>query len=295
MLRVVQSEWYRGVHSWRFWVALALTVFILVLAMVQSGNPLRPPLTPRQYNFYTQTLMALGGYLDALWPVVLPAVAVLTLGDSLAIDRRRGVDTAVITRLGWARYLAGKWTGNALVSGVVVALAAIVTMGVSAITYPLGLPRLLGWKLTPALLQSLSYQVKMSGVFANTYPPEFQPHFFWAAPGLYLALAIVTALWATIAVSGLSVAAAIWIRPPIVTLVSPVVLFLAGDVLSQTPLMRGHLIPSVYAGAYLYFVSSPRHWFELALYWVGPIAVVGVLLSWMMAVRKEWPERSMGR
>ena len=74
--------------------------------------------------------MALGGALTALWPGLIPVVAALRAGDTMAVDR-----------VGWARYLRGKlidyamhWTASGSVTmewtlgyGLLLLLAATTT------------------------------------------------------------------------------------------------------------------------------------------------------------------------
>ncbi len=116
MVSVIRSEWYRGIRSRRFWVTVALALVLFGITMVLYANPLVPQLTPRTNNIYTVTLAFLGNFFQALWPVLLPVIAVLPAGDSMAVDRRRGVDAALITRVGWTSYFGGKVVGNGLLS-----------------------------------------------------------------------------------------------------------------------------------------------------------------------------------
>lgn len=291
MVSVIQSEWFRGLRSWRFGVAVALALVLFLVTMVQYATPLLVQLTPRMNNLYTVTLAFLGSSFQAIWPVLLPAIAVLPAGDGMAVDRRRGVDAAVITRVGWPPYLGGKIVGSALVSVAAVAIAIGVAMGITAVLYPLTLPRYLGWTLNTAL----SYKVKMSGVFGQIYAPPFHPHLFWAAPGLYLALAIAVALWVTAVLSTLSVAAAIWVRQPILTLAVPTVLYLGANVASQSLLHDGHLNPVVYAGAYLYWNPPLHSWVGLFLYWAALATIILLAMGWVGFRRREWPSRSVGQ
>lgn len=291
MVSVIRSEWYRGIRSWRFWVTVALALVLFGITMVLYANPLVPQITPRTNNIYTVTLAFLGNFFQALWPVLVPVIAVLPAGDSMAVDRRRGVDASMITRVGWTSYFGGKLVGNALVSVVAVAVAIGVAMGAEAVVYPVTLPRYLGWTFNNAL----SYQVKLSGVFGQVYAPAFHPHLFWAAPGLYLILAIGVALWVTAILSTLSVVAAIWIRPPILTMVAPILLYLAANVATQSFLYNGHLNPVVYAGVYLYWHPPLHSWIAVFLYWAVPGAIVVGVMGWIGIRHREWPARSVGQ
>lgn len=291
MVSVIRSEWYRGIRSWRFGVTVVLALVLFGITMVQYANPLVTQITPRTNNIYTVTLAVLGNFFLALWPILLPMIAVLPAGDSMAVDRRRGVDATMITRVGWAFYVGGKIVGNALVSVVAVSLAFAVAAAVEAMVYPLSLPRYLGWTLNNAL----PYKVKMSGVFGQVYGPTFHPHFFWAAPDLYLIMAIGVALWVTAILSTLSMVAAIWIRPPILTMAAPTLLYLAANVAAQSFLYNGHLNPVVYAGAYLYWHPPLHSWIAVFLYWAVPGAIVVAIMGWVGLRRREWPARSVGQ
>lgn len=288
MRHMVRAEWSRGIRSWRLWVAVAATIGMLLLSGLQYAQPWYANPTPRSVNFFTVSLMALGAYLLAFWPVLIPIVAALPAGDSLAVDRRRGVDGLAITRVGWTRYLWGKLFGTMLVAVAAMGIAIAAVEAAFAAAFPIALPRFLGWTVNSAL----PYRVKISGVFAETYPPSFHPHFFWAGPGLYVALVVATALWATAALAGLSTAAAVWVRQPLLTLAIPMILFFSGDVLTQAA-WSDRLIPSVYAGAYLWWVPSAGSWAGVGLYWAVVIAAPVLVMGWMILQRREWP-RSVG-
>jgi hypothetical protein len=292
MVSVIQSEWHRGLRAWRFWATMALTLSIFLASVFQYA-PLgvsAPPI-PHYINFFSMTLAFLGSYLFALWPVAIPLLAALPAGDSLAVDRRRGADALAITRVGWARYLWGKLVGNALLAVAAVAVPMAVAAAAAVARFPAALPPFLGWVYNA----SLPYRVKQSGVFGDQYHPAFQAHFFWATPGLYVIVACLMALWATVALASVSIAASVWVRVSLVTLAIPVGLFWVGNFVSQG--MASPLIPSVYAGAYLYWPTrmDPPSWGALALYWALPaLATVGVL-AWMGLRRREWPSSSMGQ
>lgn len=178
MLEVVQVEWYRGTRSWRFWVAASLAFLLFLLTMYQYANPWVYEDIPRWNNFYVVILYFLGGYLNSLWVVLIPLLAVLPGGDSLAVDRRRGADALAVTRVGWSRYLWGKLLGNALVSVVAVGVAVAIAAAIAVVVYPKALPLYLGWKFNP----SLPLKVRLSGTFGSVYPPSLAPHFFGEPP-----------------------------------------------------------------------------------------------------------------
>lgn len=139
---------------------MALTVFVFVLTIQEYAPPanVRAVPIPRFYNFYTVSLALLGAYPDSLWIVVVPILAALPAGDNVSIDRQRGVDATMITRVGWSRYLWGKLLANLTLAGGTTALAMATTLGVVALRYPVGLPRFLGWTVN----NSLPFRVEAS-------------------------------------------------------------------------------------------------------------------------------------
>lgn len=289
MANVIRAEWYRATHSWRFWVTMALAIALFGLTMVQYANPWLPARILQENNLYTVTLACLGGYFEGFWVILVPIVAVLPAGDGMAVDRRRGADAVIITRVGWTTYLVGKMVGNALVAVSAVAVAIAVAMGTAALLYPVTLPPFLGW----AVNNALPYHLKLVGAFGDAYPPAFDPHFFWAAPGLYILVVVGLALWVTAVLSSLSILAALWIRQPILTMAGPMVLYLGVNVLTQSFLRDGHLNPAVYAGAYLYWAQPGPSWAALVFYWTIPALIVLLMLSWVGHYRREWPVRSV--
>lgn len=293
MIQVVRTAWSRSVRSWRFWVTATLGLFIFFLPMIQYADPWLHNPIPRDENFFVVTLYFLGAYLFATWPVFVPLLAALPAGDIVAVDRRRGLDALEITRVGWGNYIAGNLLGNALVGLSAVGVAMAVALVTAAVVYPMGLPHLIGWHATLSELEKLPYSVKQSGVFADSYPPSFQKHFFWSSPGTYVALAIGVALWAVVVLSSLSVAVSAWIRLPVLTLAAPVVLFLVATVASQGLLM-GRLNPWIYAGAYLWWPPLPS-WGALFSYWGAPAVAVAVVAVWIGRFRREWPQGSVGQ
>jgi hypothetical protein len=294
MGNVILIDWRRGIRHWRFWATTAATLGLFVLSMIQDQAPwiLKVIYIPNADNFFTGALAFLGAYVYAFWPIFIPALAALPAGDTVAVDRRRGADALSITRVGWSRYLWGRLIGNALIALTAVALAIAIAMVLSAVLYPDTLPKFLGWHFEhPPQIPRARY---ISGVFGDAYWPTFQPHFFWALPGPYLVGASLVALWATMALSGLSIAASVWLRPPVLVLAVPVVLYFAASILGSG---RTDLLPWVYAGSYLSAPSviAPHLWEDLAAYWAVPAAVAAGVLGWIAGRRREWPEGSVGQ
>jgi len=219
-VRVIQADWHRGIRSWRFWLTMGLAVLLLLFTVVSFGGaPGRPPANeaPFTVNFYVVILAALGGFFVSYWPVFMPLLAVLPMGDSLAVERRRGVDMLMITRIGWPGYLAGKVAGSAVISLAAIAGALVIVVGFSLL-YPMKLPHMLAWDITSYhKLASIPYRVRLDSVMGISYPGDvtFMHHFFWRAPGEYVALASAVALWSTTVVATVSVISASWIRPPL--------------------------------------------------------------------------------
>ena len=293
MTSVIRHEWKRGIGSWRFWTAVGVITVLLLAAATQNAEPWYPPAPiPRYVNFFSVSLSALGAYLQAFWPVLMPVVVVLPAGDSLAMDRHRGLDAQMITRVGWTHYLWGKMAGNAVLVLAAVGMAIAATEVLFAGLFPRALPPLLAWNPTERQLETLPYHVKNSGVIGKFYLTEFHSHFLWATPGLYLVLVILVALWASVSWASLSTAAGLWVRQPLLTLAVPMMVAVVGDVVTQA-FWRGILVPSVYAGAYLWYQPPAGSWAGLFLYWAVFISVPVLAVVWMLWMRKEWP-RSVG-
>ena len=271
-------------------MTVALTVFLFLLTIIQYAPPrdVHAMRIPDFYNFFTVNLAVLGAYVGSLWTVFLPVIAALPAGDSVAADRRRGVDAVMITRIGWSHYLYGRLLGTGALAGTAVLIPMGIIAVVAAIAYPITLPKFLGWNFQG----SLPYKVKISGVFGHIYWPTFAPHFFWSAPGLYIVVAFLLALWATITISTWSIASSPWVRRPILTLALPVVLFWAASFVATGS--DPHLAPTTMAGGYL-SMSDSSSWLGLVIYWGVPAAAAVVCLVWGVARRKEWPQRSMGQ
>lgn len=292
MGRVIHAEWTRGIRSWRFWLGAAITLGLLLFTAIQYAQPWIPRTAiPRFINFYGVSLMALGAYITAVWPVLMPVVAVLPAGDSLAIDRRRGLDALLIARVGWTRYLWGKLVGNALLVVAEVGVAILAAEALLAGILPIGLPPMAAWTFNPT--RKLPHDGR-GGVIGSTYVTTFHSHFLWAAPSLYLLAVCLVALWAAVALAGLSTAAGVWIRQPLLALAVPMVVAVGGDVVSQA-MWHGTLVPSVYAGAYMWYYqpAGPGSFAGLGLYWAAVAAVPVLVIAWLLWRRREWP-RSVG-
>lgn len=283
MWSVIGAEWLRGVRTWRLWLAVILAIAILLFSGFQFAYPPIPNHVPRFINFFTVSVEAMGGYLTALWPVLVPVVAALPAGDSMAIDRRRGLDALMITRVGWTNYLWGKLVGAALL------VVAEVTIGIGIVelyflaAFPNALPHLLSWNVD----LHIPYHERIRGVFGSLYLVKFQPHYFWSNTPLYVVIVIIMAIWSASALATLSVAAAVWVRQPLVTMATPVIIFFLGDVLAES-LWAGRLAPSVFAGAYIWSIPSAGSWFALIIYWATIAACPALVIVWMLT-RNEWP------
>lgn len=269
---------------------MALTVFLFLLTVFQYAPPsyVKAVRIPDFYNFFTINLAILGAYVGSLWTVLLPVIAALPAGDSIAIDRRRGVDAVMITRVGWHKYIGGRLLGTGALAGTAVLIPMGIIAIITAIAYPIGLPKFLGWKVQ----SSLPYSVKISGVFGRAYWPTFDPHFFWSAPGVYLVFAFLLALWATVTIATWSVASSPWLRRPILTLALPVVLFWTISFVANGS--YSGLAPTTMAGGYL-SMSASSSWLDLIIYWGVPAAAAVGCLVWGAVRQREWPQRSVGR
>jgi len=281
---VIATEWRRGVRSWRLWIAVGVAIALLLFSGFQFAYPSVPNHVPQFINFFSVSVEAMGGYLTALWPVLIPVVATLPAGDSLAIDRRRGVDATMITRVGWTRYLWGKLVGTVALTLLAVGVAIFLVEAYFLATFPVALPRLLSWNVD----LNIPYKERIHGVFGSLYLVKFDPRYLWSHPVVYVVLVVLMALWASGTLASLSVASAVWIRQPLLTMAVPVIVFFLGDIVSQS-LWAGHLIPSVFAGAYLWSIPSAGSWAALALYWAVIALVPTLVITWMVVVRKEWP------
>lgn len=104
---------------------------------------------------------------------------------------------------------------------------------IAVIRFPIALPKLPGWKLTSQAIAGMSFQEKVSGVFASDYWPDFHAHFVLGAPVDLSWVISALAIWATVAISGISIASSVWIRRPIAVLVLPTALFWGGAFLAQ--------------------------------------------------------------
>ena len=296
MSTLIRTEWYRGTRSWRFWTTAALVAGVFAYTILAYANPwvgpgAGPPQNasiPNYWNIFSVLILMFQGLAGGYWCLFLPLFAALPAGDSLAVDRRRGVDAAIITRLGWARYLWGKWVGAALVSVGAIALAVAVTAGLALLVYPTRLPKFLAWKMPP-----FSQFVKMGpGVIGNQYV-AMSAHFFWAHPGLYVAVVIGVALWATATLSGLAVAAGVWVRLPLVTLAVPLAICWA---INEFPGVSQTWTPFYYAGQFLYGATTSIRlsWAGIVGYWAIPAALVAVVLAVVAHRGREWPVWTLG-
>ncbi len=281
---IIRAEWARSIRTWRWWLAVATALLLLLFTAVQYAQPWYHDPTPRAVNFFSVTVEAFGAWLTALWPVLVPVVAALPAGDSLAVDRQRGLDALLITRVGWGRYLWGKLVGAVLMGGLAIAVAVGVAEGLFLLLFPRALPKFLGWVVNPAL----PYREKISGFFADIYATQFHVHLFWGAPGVYVVLVVAGALASALALAALATTSAVWVRRPLLTLAVPVILFLVGDVVTLA-LGNRYLVPSVYAGAYLSWHPFIGPWTVLGLYWAVPLAASAAIMGWIMRWHREWP------
>jgi hypothetical protein len=284
---IIWSQWKLSVKSWRFWLTVFITVLVLLLAMQQALPPHVPGAgqwPPRYANFFMVNVAALGAIPTAVWDGVFPILAVLPAGDGLAVDRRVGADATFITRVGWPAYLWGRLLGNALAAVTASAVGIIVAAVTALVRFPVALPRFLGW----AINTGLPYQIQVSGVFGDGYVTTFMRPLFWSHPWLYLAMLWGIALWVIVGVSGVSIAAAWWVRRPVIVLAIPTLFVWVGNLVAERIGLFAWA-PSSAAGGYL-DINPPRlSLWALLVYWAIPALAAAAVISWGARARREWP------
>lgn len=92
------------------------------------------------YSAYLAFLSAIGSGISAYWVGVLPLVACLVAGDSLAWDRRTGFIRFFLTRSSRRVYIIGKIVSVTILTGVVVLCGLLLSFGIASVWFPLKLP-----------------------------------------------------------------------------------------------------------------------------------------------------------
>ncbi len=276
--RMVRLDWIRALHGVGIWIALLLTVAVMAMAFSQystvevfGGYP------PAYFNAYQALLSGLGYSPDTFFFLVIPILAVLPNGDSLALDRESGADGSFLVRAGWHGYLWGRFLGNATVAGATVFVGLLISGIVASFLFPVALPHYLG----VAGHAAFTHQ----GVYGQEYQPFVWPALFWHAPWLYVLLVMGVATIATGVLAVIATVAALWIRRRVVVLVVAVAIFFAADMGGQLVGLRAW-VPSEMVGNYLSnYTHAPA---GILAYWIVPGLVMSAI-TWWRVRSHEWP------
>lgn len=279
--RMVGLDWRRALHGMGVWVSLALVVAIMALSFAQYGaeKVLMGPHPAAYFNAYQAMLSGLGASPNALLYLMVPVLAVLPNGDSLAVDRATGADAHFLVRAGWPGYLWGRLVGNSTAAAATMFTGLILSSVLGAALYPVALPPYLGSQGPVAYTHQ--------GVYGREYQPFVWPSLFWHAPVLYVLLAMGVVVLATAVIAGIATLAAVWVRRRLVVLVIAIAVFLAGDVILQLVGWPAW-IPSEMVGGYL--VNYTHLPVTIAVYWIVPAGALIAVMWWRIRIR-DWPYR----
>lgn len=194
-------------------VVLLLSIDFLSIGLIQYG--VHPMFTP-QHSGIVGYLMAVGSSPVALWLGVLPLVASLVGGDSLAWDRRSGFLRYERSRVTASQLIAGKIIACALSVFCVVGAALLVTFVGSLVWLS---PQMLPWHFTSAHVPT--FTVPQAAPDTVLPYPTFLHGFFFAHPYLYLLLVSLMVYLSAIFWGQLALLCSVWTTNLVLVLGAP--------------------------------------------------------------------------
>lgn len=182
MLNILFSELVRLRHR-----LPPLIAFLLILCFIGQG--LITYRTGHWFNYndiyssYLAYLLALSGT-TAFWVGVIPLIASLIAGDSLAWDRKTGFIRFFLMRTTRRNYILGKVIAVFLLTGIIVLCGLLISFGIACLCFPLQLPP---WHMVGNIPTFTNPAAPLS--YINLWP-SFLHNLFFAHPFRYVLIVI---------------------------------------------------------------------------------------------------------
>jgi len=138
---LLKEEFRRAFFSWKFLLAIALTLIADIFGLLEYGPPVSPFEDPVKYPFIQNAFdgFIYGAYYWVL-PALAPLIAVLPFGDSFITDRSSGYVSFILSRTSFRKYITSKFFANLLAGGISLSIPLLIMYGVINIFYLRGFP-----------------------------------------------------------------------------------------------------------------------------------------------------------
>lgn len=248
---LLKMEIKRTLSRWQSWVALILFVGFLIQGYESFyPEPTFEFLDPNWFNVFVAFTQA-HGVMPALLSFVLPLIAVMVAGDSLAWDRKTGFLQSMLMRMNYQTYIRCKIFSVSMVTFVFIWIGEFIGLIYGMVRFPVLFPP----------------------QFAHGIAPDYAQHLFMAYPVLYILLIIFNTGMAAVAFSTIALAISTKVKNLYAVLALPWPAFIVLEFISQV--LGGRLSPMNYIGPYLRVVFQYTT-IEIPLFWT-----VLWILSWM--------------
>lgn len=252
---MIRMELVRTLSRWQPWVALLLWVGLLIQGYEVFYPEPQMYVESGWFNVFVAFTKTHGSDLAFLSPVI-PLLAVMVAGDSLAWDLRTGFQHSMLLRMNGKEYILGKMTAVACITFLFVWIGELLGFLYGMIRYPVIFP--------PYFMDGIS--------------PDYAQGLFIDYPLLYLLLIVFNTAMAAVAFALIAVALSTKIKNLYTILAFPWLSFIAFEFISQ--ILGTRVSPLKYIGYYFWAVFQYEVW-EIPLFWVF-LSALAFLLTYFL-------------
>lgn len=253
---MIRMELVRTLSRWQPWVALLLWVGLLIQGYEVFYPEPQMYVEPGSFNVFVAFTKTHGYDLAFLTPVI-PLLAVMVAGDSLAWDVRTGFQHSMLLRMNGKEYILGKLIAISCITFLFVWIGELLGFLYAMIRYPVIFP--------PYIIEGIT--------------PDYAQGLFMDYPILFLLLIIFNTAMAAVAFALIAVALSTKIKNLYAILALPWLGFTSLEFITQI-LGGTRISPLKYTGYYFLAVFQYKVW-EIPLFWVS-LAALAFLLTYVL-------------
>lgn len=254
---MIRMEFIRTLSRWQPWVALLLWVGLLIQGYEVFYPEPQMVVDPGWFNVFVAFTKTHGYDLAYLSPVI-PLLAVMVAGDSLAWDVRTGFQHSMLLRMNGKEYILGKLIAISCITFLFVCIGELLGFLYAMIRYPVIFP--------PYVIDGIT--------------PVYARDLFMDYPLLFLLLIIFNTAMAAVSCSLIAVALSTRIKNLYAILALPWLSFMVLEFISQV--LGSKISPLNYIGQYFLAIFEYKVW-EIPLFW-SFLSVLAFLLTYALFI-----------
>ncbi|WP_018132138.1 hypothetical protein [Effusibacillus pohliae] len=276
---MIFAEGYRLVRRWQVLLAMIALIGFMVQGFFYYHS--KPTYFSGYYSAYMAYISALGTGSGAFWIAVLPLIACLVAGDSVAWDRRTGFIRFMLIRLSRKEYILNKLLSTSLFIVLFFAVGLVISFLIVSIWLPLKLPP---WHFVNGIATFSLPGVPEDEVFLF---PTFMHNLFFKHPFAYIVVVSGIVILSAVAWTNIAILVSLFTTNIYLVLGVPWLIYIIVSFIMMIPLVGlPHYSPLVLSGPFM--ESGPgtgpsAPW--IPIFWIILILLLN-MAAYMIFLRK---------